>query len=129
MIGANSTIVIGLKFWVCGAETKKPNSSRVVLLSAKRVSEDAACSNKVQNVTLKITRMMAATIIWNSCLVPTRHDQIGMPITAARKVTNSTLPRNGVAMRYPKTPLPGAASGVFITLRKISQNKGTDAIE
>ena len=72
MIGAKITIVIGLKFWVCGAEIEDPEKLERVFLSANRVSDDAACSNRVQKVTLNTTRMMAASIIWNSALVPTR---------------------------------------------------------
>ena len=41
-----------------------------------------ACSNSVQNTTLKTISTIAATIIWNSTLLPRAHDQIGMPMTA-----------------------------------------------
>ena len=90
-------MVIGLNCCVNGAVTVMPNSSSVVLRSANSVSDDAACSNNAQKVTLNTTRMIAASIIWNSVLLPTLYDQIGMPITAARNTANSTLPRNGVA--------------------------------
>ena len=70
-IGANSTIKIGLKFCVCGAEIEnRPNTERSVLRSANRVSDDPACSNKVQNTVLKVMSTIAAHIIWNSAFVP-----------------------------------------------------------
>ena len=37
---------------------------------------------------------IAATIIWNSTLLPAFHDQIGIPITESRKVKNSTFVEN-----------------------------------
>ena len=68
-----------------------------MLRSANSVSDEAACSNKAQKVTLNTTRMIAASIICASTRLPTRAAQTGMPITASRNVANSTLPRNGVA--------------------------------
>src|SRR5437868_2022215 len=69
--GAKITIEMGLKFCVCGADRlNQPNTLSSVLRSANRVSDEPACSNKVQNTTLKMTSTMAATIIWNSALLP-----------------------------------------------------------
>ena len=62
--GANSTIEIGLKFCVCGAEiVNNPKMLRSVLRSANNVSEDPACSNSVQKKTLNTIKIIAAVII------------------------------------------------------------------
>ena len=97
--GANRTTNSALNCCVAAALMRKPRNDRSVLRSANSVSDEAACSNNVQKVTLNTTRMIAASIIWNSTLLPAFAAQIGMPITAARKVANSTLPRKGVARR------------------------------
>src|SRR3954449_3203007 len=63
MNGANSTMQIGLKFCVCGADmVNRPNTLRSVLRSANRVSEEPACSNRVQKKTLKTISTIAAVI-------------------------------------------------------------------
>jgi hypothetical protein len=41
----------------------RPNTLRSVLRSANRVSDEPACSNKVQKKTLKTIRTIAAVII------------------------------------------------------------------
>src|SRR6476469_1195005 len=59
--GARITIAIGLKFCVCGAEiVNSPNTLLSVLRSANRVSDDPACSNKVQKKTLNTISTIAA---------------------------------------------------------------------
>ena len=94
--GASATMKKALKNCVCPAEMRNsPNTDKLVLRSANSVSDDPACSNSVQNTTLNTISTMAATIISNSALVPTRHDQIGMAMTAMRKVENSARPRIG----------------------------------
>src|SRR3546814_20351032 len=88
MIGAKITIDSGLKFCVCGADSvNSPNTLSSVLRSANRVRLDPACSNNVQNTTLKVISTIATTIIWNSTLQPLDHHQIrnaGPPITNER---------------------------------------------
>ena len=65
------TIAMGLKFCVCGAEIEnRPKTLLSVLRSANSVSDDPACSNKVQKNTLNVIRTIAATIIWNSSRLP-----------------------------------------------------------
>ena len=68
---------------------------RSVLRSANRVSEEPACSNRVQKKTLKTMRIIAAVIICASCFVPFAKDQARMPGTAMMKVPNSSLPISG----------------------------------
>jgi len=86
---------------VIGAERKAANKgavqpiSRTVLRSANRVSDDPACSNKVQKTTLKTISTIAETIIWNSVLVPFIHDQIRIAGTLMRNVPNRILPMIG----------------------------------
>src|SRR3954463_14729371 len=76
MIGANRTMQIGLKFCVCGADRlNRPNTLRSVLRSANRVSDEPACSKRVQKTTLKVISTIAATIIWNSAREPLAQDQ------------------------------------------------------
>ena len=62
---------IGLKFCVCGAEiVNRPNTLRSVLRSANKVSDEPACSNRVQKKTLKTISTIAAVIICASVRVP-----------------------------------------------------------
>ena len=96
MIGAKMTIESGLKFWVCGANSeKRPKTDRSVLRSANSVSEEPACSNNVQKTTLKVTRIIATTIIWNSWRLPFTYDQTRIAGTPIRKDPNSNLPISG----------------------------------
>src|SRR3954449_1825474 len=91
--GANSTIQIGLKFWVCGAEiVNSPKTLLSVFRSAKSVSDEPACSNNVQKKTLKTISTMAAHIIWNSVRVPLEYDQINIAGTAIRNEPKSSFP-------------------------------------
>jgi hypothetical protein len=98
--GANSTIEIGLKFCVCGAEMEnRPNTLRSVLRSANRVSDEPACSNRVQKKTLKMMRIIAAVIICASARVPLAYDQARIPGTLIMKVPNSNFPISGSEAR------------------------------
>ena len=91
--GAKRTMQIGLKFWVCGAEMlNRPNTLRSVLRSANRVSDEPACSNKVQKKTLNTISTIAAVIICASVRVPFVNDQTRIPGTAMMNVPNSNLP-------------------------------------
>ena len=70
-MGANRTMLIGLKFCVCGADRlNSPNTLRSVLRSANSVSEDPACSKSVQKKTLKTMSTIAAVIICASTRSP-----------------------------------------------------------
>src|SRR6185369_3662081 len=91
--GARTTMKKALKNCVWPAEIDQlPNTVRSVLRSANRVSDDPACSNRVQKTTLKTIRTIAAHIIWNSTRVPRKYDQARMAGTPSRKVPNSSLP-------------------------------------
>src|SRR3546814_17566263 len=94
MIGAKITIDSGLKFCVCGADSvNSPNTLSSVLRSANRVRLDPACSNNVQNTTLKVISTIANTIIWNSTLLPLAHDQIRIDGTPIRTAPNKSEER------------------------------------